>query len=508
VVALVVGLLAAGVGTAAPPDDGRLTVTDVTVSPSAPTTADRVTFDVTLRASTGGPSPVALDRVELRTEDGETLATASDPGTLSQGDTLTVPLATTFDTAGAKDLVVVAVGTDDAEEQVRVRRPVPVVVERAPPQLEATVDGAVAGGTTTVTVAVSNPTPATLRNVEVTAGGEFDAVDGRATLADLAAGERATVNLTVRASEAGERTLALGVNYTTASGTAANATLTRAVDVAPAERDLGVRVGPAQGDDGDGQVPAGVEGVLGGRTTQSDDEEGASDRPDRVEVTVTNFGNAPATDVVLAPTAGDRELPRQAVADRLAPGESASVTVDLSSLSTDADVQFRVRGLVAGEDASAATNYSVRPRTGEVAVTGVNLSLTDDGTLRVSGNLGNVGEREVTGVVVRVGESEFAGPAYPQRSYFVGTVDGSEFAPFELTATVDAANVSTVPIEVQYAVAGEERTETVQVPFDDSLRGETGSGTSGALAGLLPGVAALAVLPVGWFAVRRFGRRP
>jgi len=69
----------------------------------------------------------------------------------------------------------------------------------------------------------------------------------------------------------------------------------------------------------------------------------------------------------------------------------------------------------------------------------------------------------VSGVVVAVGETEAVAPAYPQRDFFVGEVAGNAFAPFELAAVV-GPNATHVPVEVRYAVAGDERTETVRLP--------------------------------------------
>ncbi|WP_380677783.1 hypothetical protein [Salinigranum sp. GCM10025319] len=94
------------------------------------------------------------------------------------------------------------------------------------------------------------------------------------------------------------------------------------------------------------------------------------------------------------------------------------------------------------------------------------MNLTADGdVLRISGNAGNVGRGSVTGLVLAVGTTDGSEPAYPQRDYFVGTVEGSEFAPFELTARVDE-NASSVPVVVTYAVDGDTREETVSLPLE------------------------------------------
>ena len=112
----------------------------------------------------------------------------------------------------------------------------------------------------------------------------------------------------------------------------------------------------------------------------------------------------------------------------------------------------------------------------------------------ITGNTGNVGDAQVTAVVVSAGESEHIAPAYPQRDYFVGSIESSEFAPFELTAEVNAENVSEVPVEVTYRTAVEKRTQTVILPYNNDLGSEgaqegtrLGSFGTGAILSLLVG---------------------
>jgi hypothetical protein len=146
-------------------------------------------------------------------------------------------------------------------------------------------------------------------------------------------------------------------------------------------------------------------------------------------------------------------------------------------------------------------------------VTDVDLSVTDDGRLLVTGNAGNVGDGEVGGVVVTMGSNEHVSPAYPQRDYFVGTVEANEFAPFELTADVDAANASRIPVRVTYRTGDERVTENVTLPFDPELAPE---GRQGGSASLVPfgtaGVAAgatvgFALLVPAAYLVRRRSKR-
>jgi len=459
------GAAPGGVSDTQDPDDGRLTVTDVTVSPGTPTVEDPVTIDVTLRNSAGSPSAVAVDRVvvrEVRRGENRTVAAAGDPGTLSPGDTLTVPVTARFDDAGERRLVVVAVGTDDDGDRTEVRRPLSLVLERAPPRLDVRVDDPVANAETTVEVAVANPTEVGLRDLRLSVGGDgFDAAEGRRTIPALGPGERVVVRLPVVPERAGPGKVNVTATYAAGSGVRATTTSRASVVVARAERDVGARVELARADSEQSQVDT-VQGVLGGRSTQQDDDEPTR----RVRVTVTNFGNVLVREVVVTPRAGDRRLARQAVAD-LAPGESATVTVDLRGVDPGT-IEFAVDYRAAGQAGDATASYDYRPPTGRIELTGVDIAV-EDGRLRVSGNAGNTGDGPIRGVVVRVGDSATVDPAYPRRSYFIGTVEGSEFAPFELTADVDAANVSTVPVRVSYTVDGTEVERTIELAYDDSV---------------------------------------
>ncbi len=301
---------------------------------------------------------------------------------------------------------------------------------------------------------------------------------GRATLASLAGGASRTLNVSVVPEATGDVPVEATVSYTTAVGTVAETSADGSLAVADLREDVGVRVERAtagQGGQGDSlqeQLGSLVGGspAAGAATQQSGGEESGND-PSQVAVTVTNFGNAPIRDVVVTPESNGSSLPRYGLGT-LGPGASESVTVDLSRY-PGGQVQFETSYTVAGEDGTASAAYDYRPETGSIRVTGVNLTASD-GTLRIEGNAGNAGSATVDGVVLAVGESEFVTPAYPQRDYFVGSVEGSEFAPFELTADVDLENATSVPVDVTYSVNGVERTERVDLPLDGVEERESG----------------------------------
>jgi hypothetical protein len=491
VACLLLAPAAPALGTAAAVPDARLQFSNVAVAPDAPTTGEPVTVSATVQLSAGSAATAEIERVLLR-NDSTTLARAVGPGSLSQGDSLTVDLVTAFPTRGQKDLTLVAVANSStANETVRIERPVTLVVRDSPPGMDVTVPDPVAGVESRVAVELSNPNANAVSDLEVTIEGDRG-VRKRATVPTLAAGATASVNLSMRPT-AGEQTLVVATAYTTSTGERDVTRRRVTVDAPPLREDVGVavtRVPPPEEGGGNANVAAllggaaGLGGGGGGGALQNEGD--GEDTSERVQVAVTNFGNAPLENVVVRPRAGDRRLPRQYVG-RLAPGETGSVEVDLSTVEGSATVVAVANYTVAGtgpagsrdadvRDADARArqgrargSYEFRRPAGDIRVTDVSLSFDDDGTLRISGNAGNIGTAPVDGVVVQMGSNEFVEPAYPGRTYFVGTVDGSEFAPFELTADVDAANATGLPVRVTYVVDGEEQTRTTTLPFDEDI---------------------------------------
>jgi len=491
------GAFGVAVGPAAAAD-ARLTLTDTTVTPATPTAGAPITAEATLRLSAGSDTSMTVDEVRVvdPSADGETevLGTATDLGRLSPGETLDVPVTFTVNDSGSQDLQLVAVGTDSDGVGVEATRPLTVGVERGAPQVEVGTDRVVAGAESSVRATVSNPTTAPLRGVVVAVdGGE----SGR-TIPTLAAGASETVNLTAVVPEAGDGTVDLRTTYTTPNGVERERVISAAVTVEALRTDVGVRVQRSQDDDTQ-QAAGDLTGLLGGGgggalQSQSDSEGESS--ASRVDVTVTNFGNTPVDEVVL--TAEDSDgarlgsVGRFALAETLAPGEETTVTVDLSGVQSTDGVRFVADYETPRGSNETALRYDYRARRGEAALTGLDVSVSEDGRVTIDGNLANVGDGEVTSAVVAVRPTEGVEPAYPQRDYFVGTVDASSFAPFELTAQTDGANATHVPLRVTYAVDGEQVVRNRTVPLPPAQSGSGGPVSPGMAVVILLGLAAAA----------------
>jgi hypothetical protein len=204
------------------------------------------------------------------------------------------------------------------------------------------------------------------------------------------------------------------------------------------------------------------------------------------------------------------------VADELPPGESATVEVDLAPVRTAATVEFVLSYDAGVREGRVAVPYVHRPAVGDVRVTDVEVRVAD-GVATVAGNVANVGGGEVTGAVVAVDPAPGVEPVYPGRDFFVGTVGGSDFAPFEVTAAVDADGDGTgaggtvdVPLRVSYLADGEpsvvETTVPVAVPAGSGGR-VAGVGVVGGAVGVGV-VLALPVLAYALVRSGRLGRRP
>ncbi|MFB6117007.1 CARDB domain-containing protein [Halosegnis sp.] len=441
--------------------DARLAVSGLTVAPETPTVDEPVTVTATIRNSAGSTSPAEVRAVRLVNRDSNaTLASAPGPGSLSPGDTLTVDLTHAFRTADTQDLAVVVVGEDDDGELVRVRRPLTIAVEQARPRVAVEAATPVAGAESTLRVTVANPNTAAYRNVVVRVD-PADAPVTRRVVPALAGGTTATLNISYTPSTVGPSDIAVAVDYTTATGVRGATTATQSVRVAPLREDVGVAVEPADEPPPAPEAAGGLGGLVGSQMLQEDGETAAP--PDALAVTVTNFGNAPLRDAIVVPRTEERRLPRVAVG-RLAPGESRTVEVSVAALDQPARVTAAVRYETGGRTGETVGRFDYRPPTGKIRLTGIDVT-TDSERVTVTGNAGNVGSGKATGVIVRVLPAEGVEPAYPSRDYFVGSVEASGFAPFELTATVDAANATHIPVEVRYRVDGTPVVRTVELPL-------------------------------------------
>lgn len=138
--------------------DARLTVEEAEVSDDRPEPGEFVNISVTVANSAGSGSAVEVDRLELREGGGgplDSLDRATSPtrsglGSLSAGDSVTVPLVVSFEETGRERVDVYVEGDDEDGRTVTASRPVDFFVGGEDVE-EATVDVGVDAGLVTET---------------------------------------------------------------------------------------------------------------------------------------------------------------------------------------------------------------------------------------------------------------------------------------------------------------------------------------------------------------------
>ncbi|WP_416841519.1 hypothetical protein [Haloferax sp. DFSO52] len=485
--AIIVMLCFASVAPVAAVPDARLTVSDATVTPATPVVGEQVVVTVSLANSVGSPSSATIDEVRLADPVDDTSVRAENLGGLSPGDSVTVPLALTFTTAGPRTLSLTVVGTDEDGDRVRIERPVPIAVEDAPPLVGVRIDDAVVDAETRVQVSLSNPTTADMRNIVVSVTQvEGTPLVGTAAVATLPAGTTETRNLTVVPGVAGETTLELQVNYTTASGTERAQTLSTPMAVSTFADDVQLTLRPASDGEDTAAGPdlasllagGGAGAAFGGGVTDGADGE-VEDTTGQFDVVVTNFGTAPITDIVVAPTGPSGSLPRLSIPGPIEPGESETAMLDLTTVRESGPLTLQATYRAGIQSGTSTTTIDYRPAVADLVFTDLDVTVVD-GELRVLGNVANQGRGDAEGVVVELVGTDTVEPIYPQQDYFAGRITPNDFAPFELTgtATEDATNAT---VTVRYTVDGFEVVR--EAVFDLPSDGQSGGFRVGSLVG-------------------------
>ncbi|POG57494.1 COG1361 family protein [Haloferax marisrubri] len=449
-------------------------IDDVSVSPTQPTPGERFIISTVVQNAQDSPENLQVTDVYVRTASGSNdLARAEDLGTIPPGSDLQIPLSVRLADAGTYDLRVTVVGRSDGQVQ-RLQYPVVVRVREGGPQVTVEVGDAVIGTETPVRVTVSNGEDEVARNLRLSVSAEDATVrNDTRVVARLDSGQAQTFRFDVT-PDATDSEVAATLRYTTADGNARTTTTTAPL-VAEELRE-NVRLGATLG---------------------------SGARPS-VVVDVTNLGNAPLEDLVLSLRDGDSTVvgtPVGTVAAESTRTVRLNVSsVDRATLDVVADYE------TGGRDGAATTTIDYVAAPGRISLTGVDVE-REDGKIHISGSASNVGLSDAQSVVVRVVPTDGVVPERPYKEYFVGSVPASDFASFDLYATVDDG-VTTVPVEVTYLADGREQTveTTVDVsdlsqPTDSNDGGGGGLGTALLLVGGL--VALLVVVGVGIYAYRR-----
>jgi hypothetical protein len=451
-----------------------IAITNVTVSTERPAPGQLVEVRTTVRSSTNQSKAVEITDVYVRPEDSPgDKARVGNIGTVTGGQSLTVPLTLTFDDPGVKNLRVFVVGRTPDGEFVQRKYPLTVVVGGDGPGLNLRAEDPSVGGETAVSVNVTNGAAEAIRDVRLVVNGSNVAVDNpRRIAAVLGPGVERSFTYTATFLRNVPSTVETTLRYTTAGGQ--TRTVTERVSI-------GTDRLSASGERP--QVELSVQEAVPGAT-----------RP--VNVTVANGLDREVRQlrvVASSPTA-EFDVTEQVRAN-LSAGEA--VTLRFPASVEEAGTHPVNVTLVYTEDGvrrrtmrTFQASFRAPPNPAEVALTSVEAVATG-GSVEISATAGNVGSTEAEAVVASVGDAPAVAPA----DYFVGDIDASDFASFTLRTSLDG-NVSSVPLEVRYVVDGVERTATTEVRVErrvvDRPDRQSGSGFP-----VVPAVGIVVVLVLG-----------
>ncbi|WP_415382609.1 COG1361 S-layer family protein [Halosimplex sp. TS25] len=425
----------------------------------------RTDGSVTVANSLGSP----IENVEL-TVDGEDVAITNRRAVLATVEpnaSRTVEFDYRADEPGTHRMTATLTYTTSGGVTDTVTDTVTVRTTEERPQLDIDTNTSTAGIESDGTVTVANGIGAAMTNAELTVSGEGVTVrNDRTVFTRVADGESATANFDFRPAEAGEQELTATLRYSTRGGATRTVTETLPIEVEPL-RD---------------RVALDLSSVEGGNSQA-------------VKVTVLNQGNAPLSNVSVRGTSPNATV-GQALLDRVAPGESRTVRLNASMSENSATVDVESTYDVGEQRGRAAGSTALTHTPGTIGLTGLEV-VPEGNRLRISGSASNLGTTDAESVRVVVVDTERVTPTSPNREFFVGTVPASDFVSFDVYATVQG-NVSTVPLDVEYLVDGEQHTRTVEVDAAGASRAlatgpEPDTSGSGGGGFLLPAVVGLFV---------------
>ena len=275
-----------------------------------------------------------------------------------------------------------------------------------------------------------------LEQLVVRAGGERRYVAD--DLGRLTPGSQTTVTVPVTLDRAGQRTLQLQL-YGSSDGGLVNTQTPFVVDVRNQQRP-GLSV----------SVPDAVPG-----TTRD------------VNVTVANGGVRPIENIGVTVDSPDEAVEfdeRTRVQGQMDAGETRSFQFPARATETgeyvvNVSLTYADDGRQRAVSRSFETRFGAPTNPGRVILSGVDATQRG-GTVELSATASNVGGTEVGGVVVSVAPS--APDTVGRQTYFVGSVEASDFSTFTLQTTANE-RLETLPVEVTYVESDVERSFTTDV---------------------------------------------
>ncbi|MFW5935099.1 MAG: hypothetical protein ACOCQL_04540 [Halolamina sp.] len=472
--AMLVLSVVAGVAVPVAAANTDVAIESVDLSVDQPAPGESFTLTTTLANLESSNGSVDVTDIYVREADSSRdLARIEDVGSIERGGTRSIPLTMSIDEPGEKRLVVNAVVRDADGDYQRVSYPLYVDVQEPDEAVLSFADlDSVAGEENQVDVTVSNGDNGALSNVRLDLHGDADVENPERVSASIGAGTQTTHSFDVTFDEAGTRELGATLTYKTEEGATRTITRNATADVESATLDP----------------------ELTARATTADGSPA-------IRATLDEFGNVELRDVQLRAVVDDETVARTKLGDVDANG-SQTGTLDGSDIPAG-EVTVVADYTAAGESETTRTtlDYEPAPAT-EMTVTGVDASRSD-GVVTVDGDAANVGGSDASSVVVSVVSGDGVTPVNPNKEYFVGAVESSEFATFELTANV-SSSVSELQLRVDYTVDGERLSEDVEVDVSDAAGSDDGSNTSAPGFSVLTAALAVALSALLASAYRRY----
>ena len=490
--ALTALVLVSAVALAAGPVGGAassVVAIDTSTSPDRPAPGDTVTISTTVTNPEAATDDYQLRSVEVRetTEDNSTLYNESDEETtLSPGESTTRDLAVDIEESGERTFVL-HVQVLSGGDVLNFERNVTVTAGQNDPALALSAGSVGSDGEATFGLAVSNARSNPIRAVTVDVdapGVQFD--EERRVVSQLESGAEATLQYPASGVTPGEKTVTADVSYTTSDGEYRTVTreLTTTVDRVENPGDVSLTGIDVSSTDGGVAITGQANNV--GETNVSavavsidDSEYSLGDAQSSAFVGTLGVGASSEFDI-----------------DATVPDGVATATIPLT-------VTYRVGGQQVNRTLTVREDFGA---SGNITLTGLRIEQTGD-RLTVRGSASNLGTANASAVTVAVGDGDAVAPAQSQSSYFVGTVQESDFKSFQVDArlTGDTNETVSVPIEISYRVDGQRITTTRPVPYTPQSTGtgveqpQRDSSIPIALAGAL-----VLVLLAGGLAYRRY----
>lgn len=462
-----------------------------TVGPDQPIAGQAFPLTATVSNAEDSSGTYVVRRMVVRDGDEVVTEESGELAVVRPGESLDEAIDLTMNETGTHDLALTVTLESPSGTTRTITQPVSVQVYEPHPQLDVSASPAVDGASRTVSVTVSNGLTEPVRQVAVEVHGDrVDLRKDRVVRARVGAGQSATFEFPATVAENGRRNVTATLSYTTADG-----------DRRTVTRTLSTRFSPPTEPDEHPQLSVETESAVGGawRSVNVTVANGLAKKVRQVSVSVAS------EDVTFSSerrvVAGmDSGATRTFAFSAKAPAGRHDVTVSMTYL-TEQGVKQKVERTVTAD-------FTPPSNPGRIRLTGVAVDRTPRG-FEISGSASNVGSDDVESVIVEVVDRENVDPSQPNPEYFVGTVESSDFAPFDVNAQV-AGDRSTVPVRITYLVDGVEKSfvTNVEIPGGASpqvRQAQSGGGGGGGLLSIglvLLVVVLLGVLGVGYLGYR------